>query len=99
MRVGGRSVTLAQMFWSCAELVDVIAEGLKRRAAADDAEQAVYGFDQLDELALHPVIQDSLRDEGFGVWPELSCQRHCILQTRRHTAKLRPHPLWRRIVV
>ena len=36
----------------------------------DDLEQAVYGFDQLDELGLHPVLHTALADAGYGVWPE-----------------------------
>ncbi|MCC6680404.1 MAG: hypothetical protein IT445_05825 [Phycisphaeraceae bacterium] len=56
--------------WSTSELADVVAEGLRRRAEQDDLEQAVYGFDALDELGLHPVVQEAFRVKGFGVWPE-----------------------------
>lgn len=56
--------------WSTAELADAVAAGLRRRAAQEDLEQAVYGFDHLDELGLHPVIHQALQDAGFGVWPE-----------------------------
>ena len=56
--------------WSPADLADAIAEGLKRRAAEDDAGQAVYGFDALDELGLHPVVRGALTDAGYGAWPE-----------------------------
>ncbi len=52
------------------DIADAVAEGLQRRARADDLEQAVYGFDALDELGLHPVIQRALSDAGYGVWPE-----------------------------
>lgn len=58
------------MPWSVADLADAIHEGLRSRAAADDLEQAVYGFDALDELGLHPILHQGLRDAGYGVWPE-----------------------------
>jgi hypothetical protein len=50
--------------------VEAVAGGLRRRAEADDQEQAVYSIDRLDELQLHAIIQQSLRDAGLGVWPE-----------------------------
>lgn len=56
--------------WSCADIADAVEAGLRRRARADDLEQAVYGFDHLDELGLHPLLHDALRAEGYGVWPE-----------------------------
>ncbi len=58
------------MAWSTSELADAIADGLQARARADDLEQAVYGFDHLDELGLHPLVQAALRNAGYGVWPE-----------------------------
>jgi len=58
------------MGWSTAELADMILEGLQQRAQEDDVEQAVYGFDCLDELGLHPLIHQALRAGGYGVWPE-----------------------------
>ncbi len=58
------------MHWSTADIADAVADGLCRRAAQDELEQAVYGFDALDELGLHPLIQQALRDAGYGVWPE-----------------------------
>jgi len=58
------------MSWSATRLVDVIVEGLRARAREDDLEQAVYGFDALDELGLHPLIQQALRGQGYGIWPE-----------------------------
>jgi len=56
--------------WSCADIADAIEAGLRQRAADDDLEQTVYGFDHLDELGLHPILQRSLRTAGYGVWPE-----------------------------
>lgn len=58
------------MAWSPADIADAVYAGLKQRAADDDLEQAVYGFDALDELGMHPMIQQSLRLAGYGVWPE-----------------------------
>lgn len=58
------------MPWSIADIADAIHAGLKARAAQDDLEQSVYGFDALDELGLHPLIHAALRAEGYGVWPE-----------------------------
>ena len=56
--------------WSAVEIVEAVVEGLGRRARALDEEQAVYGLDSLDELGLHPVIQEALRQAGWGIWPE-----------------------------
>lgn len=56
--------------WSTADIADAVAAGLKRRAAEENLEQVVYGFDSFDELKLHPLIQQSLRDAGYGVFAE-----------------------------
>ena len=58
------------MPWSPADIADAVHQGLLQRAAEDDLEQAVYGFDALDELGMHPIIQNALREPGYGVWPE-----------------------------
>ncbi len=58
------------MRWSPADLADAVYEGFLARAEADNLEQAVYGFDALAELGLHPLIQESLLRAGYGVWPE-----------------------------
>lgn len=58
------------MRWSTADIADAVAAGLRARAAQDDLEQAVYGFDALDELGLHPLIHQALRAAHLGVWPE-----------------------------
>ncbi len=58
------------MRWSCADIADAVAAGLKEQAARDDLEQAVYGFDARDELGLHPLLHDALRQAEYGVWPE-----------------------------
>lgn len=56
--------------WSPADITDAIEAGFRRRAAALDAEHAVYGLDALDEVRLHPVIAEALSHEGFGVYRE-----------------------------
>lgn len=58
------------MRWSPPDIANAVAAGLARRAAQDDAEHAVYGFDALDELGLHPILHGALSDAGWGVWPE-----------------------------
>lgn len=60
------------MRWSTADIADALEAGLRRQAEADDAEHAVYGFDARDELALHPLLADSLGQfgDGWGVWRE-----------------------------
>ena len=58
------------MAWDVVTITEAAAAALRAEAAARDAEQAVYGIDVLDELALHPIIQRGLREAGFGVHPE-----------------------------
>lgn len=58
------------MSWSLTDISDAVSTGLRARAQSDDLAQVVYGFDTEDELGLHPLIQDSLRSVGYGVWPE-----------------------------
>ena len=61
---------LTAMPFSTADIADAVAQGLRQRAAADDAAQVVYGFDGQSELALHPLLHEALRDSGFHVLPE-----------------------------
>ena len=56
--------------WFSSALADAVAHGLHARAEEDDIEQVIYGFDHLDELGLHPLVHKTLRDAGYGVWPE-----------------------------
>lgn len=68
--------------WSTAELVEAIEAGLRQRARDDDLEQAVYGFDALDELAMHPLIAGALRTCGCSVYREVRYP-----QDQRHAKK------------
>lgn len=58
------------MRWSTPDIADAVAKGLALQAQCDDQEQAVYGFDALDELGLHPIIRQALQSAGWGAWPE-----------------------------
>ncbi|MFN3168724.1 MAG: hypothetical protein ACE37H_16830 [Phycisphaeraceae bacterium] len=70
--------------WFPADIADAVSHGLARRAAQDDAEQAVYGFDALDELGLHPILRDALAAAGWGVWPEQRYPGHWHKQKKSH---------------
>lgn len=52
------------------DVADAVEAGLKRRCADLDAEQAVYGIDSLDEIELHPHLEQSFREAGFGAHRE-----------------------------
>jgi hypothetical protein len=70
--------------WFPADIADAVEAGLHQRAREDDAEQAVYGFDALDELGLHPLIHDALRAGGWGVWPEQRYPGHWHKSKKSH---------------
>ncbi|MEM1355249.1 MAG: hypothetical protein AAGC44_03660 [Planctomycetota bacterium] len=72
------------MRWFPADIAEAVAQGLAIRARADDAEHAVYGFDALDELGLHPLIHQALREAGFGVTPEQRYPGHWHKQKKSH---------------
>jgi len=57
-------------FWSIADIADALEAGLTAEARRIEDEQAVHGLDALDELGLHPILHQSLRDHGYGVHPE-----------------------------
>ncbi len=69
-RRGEKRLRQASAKWSITAIADAVAAGLVCESARFDAEQAVYGLDSLDELALHPLIASALRDAGFGVYRE-----------------------------
>jgi hypothetical protein len=85
------------MRWSTSDIADAVESGLKQRRQADDLEQAVYGFDALDELGLHPLIHAALRQAGYGVWPEQRYPGHWTKRKRseglRCDVVLTPHGL------
>lgn len=66
--------------WSIADIADALESGLGRHAAHLDAEQAIYGLDNLDELALHPLLAQALESAGYGVHRE---QRYPADRLRR----------------
>lgn len=72
------------MPFSTADIADAVASGLQHQAEADDAEQAVYGFDIRSELELHPLIQQSLTAAGFGVYPEQRYPDHRQKRYKSH---------------
>lgn len=65
---------------SVSDIADAVESGLKRACEERDLEQSVYGLDCLDEVALHPVIEHSLKEAGFGVHRE---QRYPADRRRR----------------
>jgi len=54
-----------------ADIADAIERGVRAACARLDREQAVYGLDIRDELALHPLLAESLRAAGLGVHREV----------------------------
>ena len=58
------------MLWPISDIADAIQVGFTTQAEEDDREQVVRGFDALDELPLHPLIHQSLRAAGYGVYAE-----------------------------
>ena len=70
------------MLWSVADIADAVAAGLHKQAREDDASQAVYGFDALAELGLHPIIRQACIEAGFGAWPEQRYPGHWHKKSR-----------------
>ncbi|MEM6751161.1 MAG: hypothetical protein AAGA57_04325 [Planctomycetota bacterium] len=70
--------------WSPADLADAVEAGLKRRAEQDDLEQAVYGFDALDELGLHPLLEGCFEHAGYGVHREQRYPGHGHKRKKSH---------------
>jgi hypothetical protein len=56
--------------WSVLDIANGAAAGLRKAETRLAAEHAVYGLDALDEVGLHPILAEGLRDAGFGVWSE-----------------------------
>jgi len=59
------------VYASVTDIADAVESGLAAHARELDAEQAVRGIDALDERALHPIIEQSLRAAGYGVAREM----------------------------
>jgi hypothetical protein len=53
--------------WSPADIADGLLGGLRAEADRLAQEQAVTGLDVRDEVELHPLLEQGLRREGFGV--------------------------------
>ena len=66
--------------WHCGDLTDAIILGLQQRIDLDRESQVVRGIDALDEVSLHPLLEDSLRKAGYGVFRE---QRYPHARTRK----------------
>jgi hypothetical protein len=58
------------LMWWAGDVADALHHGLARANAELSREQAVYGLDALDELGLHPVLEQVLRESGYGVHRE-----------------------------
>src|SRR5687768_13172432 len=56
---------------SITDIADAVRSGLMETLSHLEREQAVYGLDALDELALHPVLAEALRRSGHGVHREV----------------------------
>ena len=72
------------MRWQPPDIAEAVAAGLAQQAQQDDQEHAVYGFDALDELGLHPIIQNTLTAAGYGVWPEQRYPGHWHKTKKSH---------------
>lgn len=70
--------------WDFGHICASVGDSLRSEAVRFDLEQSVTGIDTLSELALHPLIQQSLRDAGYGVHPE---QRYPGHRTRPNRAE------------
>jgi hypothetical protein len=56
--------------WQPDEIVIALASGVERFSAALDAEHAVTGLDALDEVGLHPILQNALNAPHLGQSPD-----------------------------
>lgn len=68
--------------WSIPDIAEALQSGLDAREQDLNVEQAVYGLDALDELSLHLLLQDGLREAGFGVFPEQRYPRDRVRRSR-----------------
>jgi hypothetical protein len=56
--------------WDWARLAEIVRHGLAERERQLREEQAVYGLDSLREVEMHPLLHESIREGGLGVWRE-----------------------------
>jgi len=75
---------MTPMRWSVADLADVLAHGLRELSEATDLEQAVRGFDLVDEIDHHVSLAAMLASAGFGVHRE---QRYPADRHRRRQSE------------
>jgi hypothetical protein len=75
------------MRWNVTEIVEAATAGLRDEARRRDEEQAVYGVDSLDELGLHPILRESLRQAGLGVHAEQPYPADRFARRRKAEAK------------
>ena len=73
-----------RFMWHIAEIADALESGLNDEFARVDTEQAVYGLDALEEVALHPILARCLTDAGYGVHRE---QRYPADRRRRRISE------------
>jgi hypothetical protein len=66
------------------DITDAVEAGLRAHLAQLELEQAVYGIDVLDELALHPILEQGFHAAGFGVYRE---QRYPADRIRRRVSE------------
>lgn len=83
----GRGIITTHMRWDATDILEASHGALVDAARAADEEQAVYGIDALDELALHPLIQCGLAAEGYGVWAEQAFPSDRIGRKRKSEGK------------
>lgn len=73
--------------WNHRLIAETVSQGLCRQARQEDAEQAVYGLDALDELGLHPRIHRALREAGWGVLTEQPYPSDRLVHSRKSQAQ------------
>ena len=69
--------------WDVSAIHATALAALQQQAAADEAEQAVYGFDAWPELTYHPLLADAYAAAGWGAHRE--CRFPSDWQKRRKT--------------
>jgi hypothetical protein len=65
-------------------IADAAHDGLLQAVRTRELEQPVYGIDALDELALHPLLEQAFRASGYGVFRE---QRYPADRGRRRISQ------------